>query len=83
MFSNQSVSVHWLWLGPAPTAHGTRPFALYFFVIASSCAHVFGILKWYYLNESGLYQMTLFEAALAGTPYSFPPELPSLSQPDA
>jgi len=36
MFSNQSVSVHWLWLGPAPTDHGTRPFALYFFVIESS-----------------------------------------------
>ena len=54
MFSNQSVSVHWLWLGPAPTAHGVRPFALYFFVIASSCAHVFGTLKLVLLERVGL-----------------------------
>jgi len=41
---------------------------LYFFVIASSWAHVVGILNLYFLNESGLYQITLFEFALAGTP---------------
>jgi len=68
MFSNQSVSVQLLGPGPAPTAQGTRPFALYFFVIVSSWAHVFGILNLYFAKESGLYQMTLFEFALAGTP---------------
>src|SRR5919201_590668 len=68
MFSNQSVRSHWLWFGPSPIAQGVLPFALYFFVNATSCAQVFGALKWYCLNDCGLYQMTLFEAALAGTP---------------
>ena len=68
MFSNQSVSVHELGPGPQPRPQGVRPFALYAFVNESSCAHVFGILKWYFLKESGLYQMTLFEFAFTASP---------------
>jgi len=45
-----------------------RPFALYAFVSAISCAHFVGILKWYFLKESGRYQMTLFEFALTASP---------------
>src|SRR5919201_5354975 len=82
MSSNQSVRTHWLWFGPSPIAHGVWPFAFSFFVREMSCAHVFGALSLYFLNVCGLYQMTLFEAALAGTPYCFPPTFPKPSQAD-
>ena len=82
MFSNQSVRTHWLWFGPSPIAHGVWPFCLYFFVSATSCAQVFGALKWYCLNDCGLYQMTLFEFAFAGTPYCVAPTLPKPSHAD-
>ena len=44
------------------------PFALYLFSIAISWSRSSGPSKPFFLNDCGLYQMTLFEFAFAGNP---------------
>ena len=68
MFSNQSVRVHELSRPCAPTAHGVFPLLSYCSVMSSSASHVGGIAKPSAVKEVGLYQIVLFEFALATTP---------------
>src|SRR5579862_6244483 len=76
MFSNRSVSVQ---PSAPPIEYAGVPDALIVFAIASSCDHVFGGLTPAVLKAGTLYQTSDLLAALNGSAYSLPLNVPRLA----
>src|ERR1700674_2099432 len=76
MFSNRSVRVQ---PSAPPIEYAGVPDALIVFAAARSCAHVFGGFTPAVVNAGTLYQTSDLLAALNGSAYSLPLNVPSFA----